>query len=122
MNESNDRARSLGVCSQSLLDMLYELSGYTVVGRVDESLGALACPHRPDHAVASLPSAQGREETVGETRGLAHLSLAVKPIKKYKIEEVGIIVVVHGNASLRNHATLHGGNCSAAEQGVQPGG
>jgi hypothetical protein len=30
--------RQAGVCSQSLLDMLYELSGYTVNGRAGEAL------------------------------------------------------------------------------------
>jgi hypothetical protein len=46
-----------GVCSQSLLDMLYELSGYTVEGRVGEALQANREKYRGELAEAcQLPA------------------------------------------------------------------
>jgi hypothetical protein len=35
---AREHLRQAGTCSQSLLDMLYELSGYTVGVRVEEAL------------------------------------------------------------------------------------
>jgi hypothetical protein len=35
---ARDQLRQAAICSQSLLDMIYELSGYTINGRVEEAL------------------------------------------------------------------------------------